>query len=626
MKDSLEALRETHVVLHDAELLRRRRENRAYLMDLPVDKLLLHHRFEAGLDTRLSMEDDLHGGWEAPLCQVRGHFVGHWLSAAAIEVAATGDAELRARAEVVIQELTKCQEANGNGWCAPIPEKYLRLIERGYSVWAPQYTIHKTFMGLLDAHAYMGSMQALEIADRFSRWFCDWTQGISDDHFQRILDVETGGMLEIWSQLYGVTKDPAHRRLMDRYYRKSLFDGLLAGHDVLTNMHANTTIPEALGAARAYEVTGEEKWLDIVRAYWREAVSERGFFCTGGQTSGEIWTPKHRFAARLGDKNQEHCTVYNMMRLADFLFQVTGEVQYADYWERNLHNGIMAQAYYRNDRATHGATSPDPQTGLLSYFLPLKSGARKGWASRDKHFFCCHGSLVQANAGHIRGIYYRRNRDLYICQYTPSDAGFTVDGVEVTVRQRADTMAGNDHMVGSMTGSQTINRQAATHPNHPEKLRSILAIAAEAACQLTIRIRVPWWHQGETGLTINGKAHTPTIEDGFVCITREWQDDTVCVEFGKRITTEALPDRPDTVAFLFGPLVLAGIHDDGHCLRVAQGQAPETLLAHAEEREWAKWRDTFQAAQPDRTIQFVPLNQVGYEPYSVYFPIEGLQA
>ena len=76
-------------------------------------------------------------------------------------------------------------------------------------------------------------------------------ENITEAQFQEILDVETGGMLEIWVILYRITKDEMFRTLMDRYYRKSLFDGLLAGKDVLTNMHANTTIPEILGAAAA---------------------------------------------------------------------------------------------------------------------------------------------------------------------------------------------------------------------------------------------------------------------------------------------------------------------------------------------------------------------------------------
>jgi len=76
---------------------------------------------------------------------------------------------------------------------------------------------------------------------------------------------------------------------------------LLAGEDVLTNMHANTTIPEVLGAARAWEVTGDDRWRAIVEAYWHSAVTARGYFATGGQTCGEIWTPPHEQAARLAE-------------------------------------------------------------------------------------------------------------------------------------------------------------------------------------------------------------------------------------------------------------------------------------------------------------------------------------
>lgn len=35
--------------------------------------------------------DDFHWGWESPGNQLRGHFLGHWLSAAAYMYAETGD-------------------------------------------------------------------------------------------------------------------------------------------------------------------------------------------------------------------------------------------------------------------------------------------------------------------------------------------------------------------------------------------------------------------------------------------------------------------------------------------------------------------------------------------------------
>ena len=384
------------VRLLESEFSRRYALNRRYVMSLDSDALLQNFELEAGLTTaRMGaggghgddhLAEDWHWGWEAPTCQLRGHFLGHWLSAAARMVATTGDPEAKAKADAIVARLAACQEANGGAWVFSIPEKYLDWIVRGRRVWAPHYTLHKTLMGLVDMHTYADNDQAADILEKAARWFLRWTEPFSREAMDDILDVETGGMLEAWADLYGITGDPDHLELMRRYDRPRLFDRLLAGEDPLTNRHANTTVPEAHGAARAYEVTGEARWREIAEAYWRCAVDDRGTFCTGGQTNGEIWTPPFEFAARLGDKTQEHCVVYNMMRLADYLFRWTGDVKYADYIERNLYNGILAQQ--------------NPQTGMINYFLALEPGSKKVWGSETHDFWCCHGSLVQAHTTH----------------------------------------------------------------------------------------------------------------------------------------------------------------------------------------------------------------------------------
>ena len=99
-------------------------------------------------------------------------------------------------------------------------------------------------MGLYDMYAWAGNQQALEILVKWSRWFSRWTSQFTQDQFDDILDVETGGMLEVWADLYGVTGEKDHYGLIKCYDRRRLFDPLIAGKDVLTNMHANTTIPE----------------------------------------------------------------------------------------------------------------------------------------------------------------------------------------------------------------------------------------------------------------------------------------------------------------------------------------------------------------------------------------------
>jgi len=334
------------VELLPGQLQKKVEENRKYLLSLKSDNLLQNHYFEAGLWSYSNRPEDIHWGWESPTSQLRGHFLGHWLSAAARMVAATGDTEVTGKADRIVSELSRCQKENGGEWVGSIPEKYLDWVSAKKTVWAPQYTLHKTFMGLLEMYRLAGNKQALDIAVSWAGWFYRWSGQFTQEQFDDILDYETGGMLEIWADLYEITGCSEHYELLRRYYRRRLFDPLVEGVDVLTNMHANTTIPEVLGAARAYEVTGEQRWRDIVEAYWRSAVTERGTYCTGGQNSGEIWTPPHKMSSRLGDKNQEHCTVYNMMRLAEFLFKWTGDPCYADYWERNLYNGIMAQGYW----------------------------------------------------------------------------------------------------------------------------------------------------------------------------------------------------------------------------------------------------------------------------------------
>ncbi|HVU14449.1 MAG TPA: beta-L-arabinofuranosidase domain-containing protein, partial [Phototrophicaceae bacterium] len=71
--------------------------NRRYVASLTAENLLHSHYMEAGLWQPTAKPHDfehIHMGWEAPTSQVRGMFVGHWLSAAARIWATTGDPEL----------------------------------------------------------------------------------------------------------------------------------------------------------------------------------------------------------------------------------------------------------------------------------------------------------------------------------------------------------------------------------------------------------------------------------------------------------------------------------------------------------------------------------------------------
>src|SRR5437588_3160278 len=61
-----------------------------YLLKLDADRLLHTFRLTAGLPSTVAPL----GGWEEPKGELRGHTIGHYLSACALMYASTGDEKL----------------------------------------------------------------------------------------------------------------------------------------------------------------------------------------------------------------------------------------------------------------------------------------------------------------------------------------------------------------------------------------------------------------------------------------------------------------------------------------------------------------------------------------------------
>lgn len=578
---------------------------RKYAAGLSDDGLLQNFELEAGLRRGFHFHSDAcfekaFWGWESPTCQVRGQFLGCWMMAAARFGRLTGDSILKVKLDAVIKRLTHCQERNGGGWLGPFPEKYLRWLEQGLPVWAPQYVIHKTLLGLRESYVYGGNETALELSKNFVNWLRQWFSPLDKKCRERILDVETGGMLEELASLYEITKAPEHLDLARLYSRERFFAELLDGEDVLTNRHANTTIAEVLGAARMYEVTGEQRWRDIVDAYWKCAVTDRGSFCTGGQNSGEIWCPPHEFAARLGDKNQEHCTVYHMIRMADYLFRWTGESAYLDYIEKNLYNGILA--------------AQNPATGMVAYYLPLAAGSRKQWGHPTRDFWCCHGTLVQAHSYYPSLVYYVADNGISIGQYIPSRLDIDIKGSKVRIVQDWDITRG---------GMAIDNATVAGERHRPAAWQVKIKVQCDKPLEWTLSLRIPSWIASQAFLKEGGK-ESPILPKnrGFFEIRRVWREAEFTLVFPKSISLSAIPDEPETVAFLEGPIVFAGLTDE-ECAIWIDPANPSALFVPENERQWGEWNDGFRLKGQERGLRFKPLYEIRDEPYTVYFPLRG---
>src|SRR5438045_7745970 len=149
-------------VYHDAQ-----EWNRGYMSRLAADRLLYTFRANAGLQTGSAKPL---GGWEQPengqrSSELRGHFIGHFLSASALLYASTGDAAAKSKADDMVAELARCQQKLGGTYLSAFPITWFDRLDRSERVWAPFYTIHKIMAGMWDMYRLAGNKEALRVLE-----------------------------------------------------------------------------------------------------------------------------------------------------------------------------------------------------------------------------------------------------------------------------------------------------------------------------------------------------------------------------------------------------------------------------------------------------------------------------
>ncbi len=569
--------------------------NRQYIESMDPERLLWNFRKTAGLPT----PGEPFAGWEAPDCEVRGHFAGHYLSGLAIAYAGSGDETLKERGAYMVAELAKAQAAHGNGYLSAFPESHWDRVEAAQPNWAQYYTIHKIMAGLLDQYQHCGNEQALEVFKGMAAYFKDRLDKLSSHQMDKALSVtEEGGISESLWNLFAVTGDPSHRALAEKLEKNAFLGPLALEHDNLSHIHGNTHIPLAIGAARHYELTGDERYQTIARYFWERIVGTRAY-ATGGTTNNEVWPEPDKLAGTLGFFNQECCKTYNLLKLTRHLFQWTGDASYADYYERALFNSI----YGAHDR----------EGGMPMYYIPLGDGFRKAVPSPMHHFYCCTGTGIESFAKFGDSIYFHDADGLYVNLFIAS----MLDWAEKSVR------------IEQRTG-------------FPAEEATTLTIHADAPASFTLRLRVPEWAGKGVSTSVNGEPQRVEAAPGaYLAVKRTWKDgDTVRVEMPMSLHAHPMPDDPDLMAFMYGPIVLAGIIDDGpeaHPFRMQPGMGFDKPAAdHVENHDFfladpanlAEWMRpvsgkslAFTAATATHQYAFMPFADVTGQHYRVYWVV-----
>ncbi|HZS03548.1 MAG TPA: beta-L-arabinofuranosidase domain-containing protein [Blastocatellia bacterium] len=488
-----------------------------YLLSLDNDRLLHNFRVNAGLPSSARPL----GGWEAPDVELRGHSVGHFLTALALMYAGTGDERFKAKGDALVAELARVQQALPSrganpGYLSAFPEEFFDRVDKRQRVWAPYYTLHKIMAGLLDMRQLAGNRQALDVLLKLADWVRFRVDRLSDDEQQAVLQTEFGGMNDVLASLYAVTGNPEYLRIARKFDHRRVFDPLARGEDPLSGLHANTQIPKAIGAAREYEVTGEQRYHDIASFFWERVAGHRSYVI-GGNSDNESFFPPEQFSKHLGASSTETCNTYNMLKLSRHLFAWEPSARTMDFYERGLYNHILA--------------SQDPPTGMMTYYVPLRPGAFRTYSTPDASFWCCVGTGMENHAKYGDTIYFRADQALYVNLFIASELNWKEKGL--TVRQET---------------------------RFPEEDTTRLTVKTAKPLKLAFRIRYPSWAQSGMTLAVNGRKETVTAGPGsYVTVEREWKNgDTIEVKLPMSLRLEAMPDDPRMVALLYGPIVLGG--------------------------------------------------------------------
>ena len=521
------------VTLLDGPLKRARDLNITTLLKYDTDRLLAPYLKEAGLTPKAKSFPN----WDG----LDGHVGGHYLSALAIN-AATGSEECRTRMEYMISELQRCADANqknhpewGKGYVGGVPgsDRLWSTFKKGdfaafYGAWVPFYNIHKMYAGLRDAWLYCGNEQAKQLFLGFCDWAIDLTAGLSDEQMERMLDIEHGGMNEVLADAYAMTGDRKYLTVAKRFSHRRLLTPLSQRQDCLDNMHANTQVPKVIGFDRIAELSGEEYFHDASTFFWDIVTGERSL-AFGGNSRREHFPSKEACRDFVRDiDGPETCNTNNMLKLTEDLHRRNPNAAYADYYELATFNHILS--------------SQHPEHGGYVYFTSARPRHYRNYSAPNEAMWCCVGTGMENHGKYGQFIYTHVGKALYVNLFVASELNWREKGI----RLRQET-------------------------GFPYSETSRITIT-EGKGQFPLLVRYPGWVKpGELKVAVNGKAvDLISGPASYVVIDRPWKKgDVVEVRFPMHNSVKYLPNLPQYIALMHGPIMLAmktGTEDLAHLI------------------------------------------------------------
>ena len=572
------------VKLTNSRTKQRENINTAFLLSLDPDRLLHNFRVNAGIKSDAKPLE----GWESPQCGLRGHFVGHYLSACAEMIEKNGDALLDKRIIYIVNALAECQQKLGGKYLSAFPESEFDTLEKKIGgVWAPYYTYHKIMQGLLDVYTLTGNHKAYQIVQNMADYVKSRMDKLPEAEIEKILysaeanpTNEAGGMNEVLHNLYAVSKEPKYLKLAAVFDRIWFYQPLMDGKDILSGLHSNTHIVLVNGYARRFENTGETGFQKAAENFWNMLVNHHAY--ANGSSSGPrpiATTPTSRTAEHWGDAGHlsatltgeiaESCVTHNTQKLTANLFSWTAAPEYADAYMNTFYNAVLPTQNCEN--------------GAVVYHLPLGSPRTKNFL-KENDFKCCNGSGIEAFAHLNSNIYFHNQNNLWVNLFISSDLNWKEKGIKLE-----------------------------QNSNFPEEPKTQFRIYAKKPIQFNLKLLIPSWANAQTKVFVNGQPFKTKVKPvSFVTIDRFWKDgDTVDILFDFKFYLKSMPDNENVIALFYGPVMLAFETDEEIILKGDHKSILQNLIK--DEHEFS-----FKLKGGNRTYTLKPLYDIINQSYGVY--------
>jgi DUF1680 family protein len=543
---------------------------------IPNDDLLKGFRQRAGLP---APGNNL-GGWYSGDVF---HVFGQIISGLARLHAATGDRACREKVNSLVAEWTKCIGPDGFFYYSLKPN-------------APHYIYDKMVCGLVDAHLYCGSPEALPSLSKITDWAIKHL-----DRSRKVNDTSTEWytLSENLYRAYLATSDEKYRDFAQVWEYSEYWNIYARSASIFAPRpsgqrngfyHAYSHVNTLGGAGAAYLVKGEPRYLDLLKDAY-ESLQANQCFATGGYGPDEQLLPREALLGKLpitANTFETQCGTWAAFKMAKQLICFTGEAKYGHWIERLALNGI-------------GASIPMTADGRVFYYSDYNpNGGKKqncnfGWS-------CCTGTRPQATADLDDLVYFHDADNLHVNLFAPATVKWRVGGAVVTIRQET---------------------------RFPEEAATEIVVSTNRPATFGVKLRVPDWLEGQMQGKINGRPiELKPDGNGWTGVRREWATgDVLQVTLPMRLhvsvfaaaTTEVRgnakqpPPRRYPAAILYGPVVLAArAPNPGFVRKLDLEHLPEAMKAVPGEP--LTWRLT---AEPEALLRPFYAYKEG-EPYYLY--------